>query len=51
MSPTRRIYKIFSGIPFKEIYSTIFLKSFILLGMNEINITEIYTLEKNLKKN
>jgi len=42
--------EIGSGIPFEEIYSTVLSKSFILPGMAEINIAEIDTLEKNLKK-
>ena len=50
MTPTRRIDEIGSGIPFEEIYSTVLSKSFILPGMAEINIAEIDTLEKNLKK-
>ena len=50
MAPTRRIDEIGSGIPFEEIYSTVLSKSFILLGMAEINIAEIYTLEKKSKK-
>ena len=43
--------EIGSGIPFEEIYSTVCLKPFMLLGMAEINIPEIYTLEKKSKKN
>tara|TARA_B100000242_G_scaffold262134_1_gene208355 strand:- start:192 stop:341 length:150 start_codon:yes stop_codon:yes gene_type:complete len=35
---------------FVEIYSTVLSESFILPGMAEINIAEIDTLEKNLKK-
>jgi len=50
MAPTRRIDEIGSGIPFGEIYSTVLSKSFILLGMAEINIAEIDTLEKKSKK-
>ena len=50
MAPTRRIDEIGSGIPFEEIYSTVLSKSFILLGMAEINIAEIDTLEKKSKK-
>ena len=50
MAPTRRIDEIVSGIPFEEIYSTVLSKSFILPGIAEINIAEIDTLEKNLKK-
>ena len=37
-------------MPFVEIYSTVLSKSFILLGMAEINIAEIDTLEKKSKK-
>ena len=50
MAPTRRIDEIVSGMPFEEIYSTVFSKSFILPGMAEINIAEIDTLEKKSKK-
>ena len=50
MAPTKRIDEIGSGIPFEEIYSTVLSKFFILPGMAEINIAEIDTLEKNLKK-
>jgi len=50
MAPTRRIDEIGSGMPFEEIYSTVFSKSFILPGMAEINIAEINTLEKKSKK-
>ena len=50
IAPTRRIDEIGSGIPFEEIYSTVLSKSFILLGMAEINIAEIDTLEKKSKK-
>ena len=42
--------EIVSGIPFEEIYSTVLSKPFNLLGMAEINIAEIDTLEKNLKR-
>ena len=38
------------GIPFEEIYSTVLSKSFTLLGMAEINIAEIDTLEIKSKK-
>ena len=37
-------------MPFEEIYSTVLSKLFIFPGMAEINIAEIDTLEKNLKK-
>ena len=50
MAPTRRIDEIGSGIPFEEIYSTVLSKLFILPGMAEINIAEIYTLEIKSKK-
>ena len=50
MAPTRRIDEIEQGIPFDEIYSTVFSKPFNLPGMAEINIAEIDTLEKNLRK-
>ena len=50
MAPTRRIDEIGSGMPFVEIYSTFLSKSFILPGMAEIKIAEIYTLEKKSKK-
>ena len=50
MAPTRRIDEIGSGIPFEEIYSTVFSKPFIFPGMAEINIAEINNLEKKSKK-
>ena len=50
MAPTKRIDEIGSGMPFEEIYSTVRSKSFILLGIAEINIAEIDTLEKKSKK-
>ena len=50
MAPTRRIDEIGSGIPFEEIYSTVFSKLLILPGMAEINIAEIDTLEKKSTK-
>ena len=50
IAPTRRIDEIGSGMPFVEIYSTVFSKLFILPGMAEINIAEIDTLEKKSKK-
>ena len=50
MAPTKRIDEIGSGMPFEEIYSTVFSKSFIFPGMAEINIAEIDTLEKKSKK-
>ena len=50
IAPTRRIEEIGSGIPFVEIYSTVFSKLLILLGMAEINIAVIDNLEKKSKK-
>ena len=50
MAPTRRIDEIGSGIPFEEIYITVFSKSFILPGMAQMNIAEIDNLEKKSKK-
>ena len=50
IAPTKRIDAIGSGIPFEEIYSTVFSKPLILPGMAEINIAEIDTLEKKSKK-
>ena len=50
IAPTRRIDEIGSGIPFEEIYSAVLSKSFILLGMADINIAEIDTLAKKSKK-
>ena len=50
MALTRRIDEIGSGMPFLEIYATVLPKSFILPGMAYINIAEIYTIEKNSKK-
>ena len=50
IAPTRRMDEIGSGIPFEEIYSTVFSKPFSLPGMAEINIAEIDTLEKKSKK-
>ena len=50
MAPTRRIEETGLGIPFEEIYSTVPSNPFILLGMAEINIAEIDTLEKKSKK-
>ena len=37
-------------MPSEEIYTIVQLKLFILDGMAEINITEIATLKKNLRK-
>ena len=50
IDPTRRIDEIGSGIPFEEIYSTVFPKPYILRGTSEINIAEIDNLEKKSKK-
>ena len=50
IAPTRRMDEIGSGIPFEEIYSTVLSKPFNLLGIDEINIAEIDTLEKKSKK-
>ena len=50
IAPTKRIDEIGSGMPFLEIYSTVLSKLFILLGMAEINIAEIDSLEKKSKK-
>ena len=50
IAPTRRMDEIGSGIPFREIYSTVFSKLIIFPGMAEINIAEIDTLEKKSKK-
>ena len=50
IAPTRRIDEIGLGIPFEEMYSTVLPKPIILLGMAEINIAEIDTLEKKSKK-
>jgi len=50
IAPTRRMGEIGSGIPFKEIYSTVLSKPFNLPGMAEIKIAEINTLEKKSKK-
>ena len=50
IAPTRRTDAIGSGIPFVEIYSTVFPKWFILPGIAEINIAYIANLEKKSKK-
>ena len=49
IAPTNKTGAIISGIPFEEIYSTVFSKPFILPGMAEINIAAIDTLEKKSK--
>ena len=50
IAPTNRIDAIGSGIPFEDIYSTVFAKPVILPGMADINIDEIATLAKKSKK-
>ena len=50
MAPTSRTDDIGSGIPFEEINSTVFSKSFILLGIAEINIADIAILDKKSNK-
>ena len=50
IAPTRRTDAIGSWMPFEEIYSTWLSKSFILLGIAEMNIAEIAILEKKSKK-
>ena len=50
IAPTKRIDAIGSGIPFDNIYSTVFAKPVILLGIADINIDEIATLAKKSKK-
>tara|TARA_B100000945_G_C20295366_1_gene555349 strand:- start:148 stop:345 length:198 start_codon:yes stop_codon:yes gene_type:complete len=50
IAPNRRIDEIRSGIPFQEIYLTFSSKPLILLGIDEINIAEIASLEKKFKK-
>ena len=50
IAPTKRIDAIGSGIPFDDMYSTVFAKPVILLGMADINIDEIATLAKKSKK-
>ena len=50
IAPTRSTDAIGSGIPFDEIYSTVFSNPFIFPGMAEINIAEIAILEKKSKK-
>ena len=44
IAPTKRIDAIGSGIPFEDIYSTVFSKPVILSGIADINIDEIATL-------
>ena len=50
IAPTKRIDEMGSGIPFEDIYSTVFVKPVILLGIADINIDEIATLAKKSKK-
>ena len=50
IAPTKRIDAIGSGIPFDDIYSTVFAKPVILFGIADINIDEIATLAKKSKK-
>ena len=50
IAPTKRIDEIGSGIPFEDIYSTVFSKPVILPGITDINIDEIATLAKKSKK-
>ncbi len=50
IAPTKRMDAIGSGIPFEDIYSTVLPKSVILPGMADMNIDDIATLAKNLKK-
>ena len=50
IAPTNNIEDIWEGIPFEEIYSTVFSKPFILLGIAEINIEDIAILEMKSKK-
>ena len=49
IAPTNRIEVIGAGIPFDEIYSTVFEKPKILLGIADINIDEIATLAMKSK--
>ena len=48
--PTKRIDAIGSGIPFEDIYSTVFAKPIILPGIADIKIDEIAILAKKSKK-
>ena len=50
IAPTKRTDAIGSGMPFEDIYSTVFAKSIILPGIADINIEEIATLAKKSKK-
>ena len=50
IAPTKRIVAIGLGIPFEDTYSTVFSKPVILPGIADINIDEIATLAKKIKK-
>ena len=50
IAPTKRMDAIGSGIPFEDIYSTVLPKPAIFPGMADMNIADIATLAKNLKK-
>ena len=50
IAPTKRIDANGSGIPFDEIYSTVFEKPKTLPGIADINIDEIETLSMKSKK-
>ena len=50
IAPTKRIDANGSGIPFDEIYSTVFEKPVSLPGIADINIDEIATLAMKSKK-
>ena len=45
IAPHKRADAI-TSIPFEEVYSTVIWKLFILLGMAEINITELILMKK-----
>ena len=50
IAPTKKIDAIGSGIPFEDMYSTVFAKPVIFPGIADINIDEIATLAKKSKK-
>ena len=50
IAPTKRMDAIGSGIPFEDIYSTVFPKPVIFPGMADMNIADIATLAKKSKK-
>ena len=50
IAPTKRIDAIGSGIPFDDIYSTVFAKLIILPGIADMKIDEIATIAKKIKK-